>query len=289
MTSSLFLPAGSTATDGDLLNITPASAGWTYCGLRVLRIAAGEQRRIDTGTAEMAVLPLSGGCTVAVEGHEFLLHGRDGVFGGISDFAYVPIGVEVQITATRPAEIALCSSEASRRVEPYRVAAEDVAVEVRGGGQASRQINNFLSADNNDAHKLIAVEVLTPEGAWSSWPPHKHDETSEAEVDLEEIYYFRIDGAGGTGYFACYTPDGEIDDTVTVRDGDVYLVPRGFHGPSAAAPGYHMYFLNVMGGPQDHRAWRYSDDPAHGWQRARLEGMDPDPRLPLTTATGPTT
>lgn len=289
MTSRLYLPAGSTATDDDLLRITPATAGWSYCGLRVMRLADGETRLVDTGTAEMAVLPLSGGCRVAVEGHLFELQGREDVFQGISDFAYVPIGAEVQITATRPAEIALCSSEASRRVEPYRVAASDVAVEVRGGGHASRQINNFLSAGNNAAHKLIAVEVLTPEGNWSSWPPHKHDETSEAEVELEEIYYFRIDGEGGTGYFACYTLDGEIDETVTVRNGDVYLVPRGFHGPSAAAPGYHMYFLNVMSGPQDERAWRFSNDPAHDWQRATLETMDPDPRLPLTGAGRPRT
>jgi 5-deoxy-glucuronate isomerase len=286
---NLFLPAGTTATDDDLLNITPATAGWTYCGLRVMRLAEGETRQISTGTAEMAVLPLSGGCAVKVEDHVFDLAGRDGVFLGISDFAYVPVGVEVEITATRPAEIALCACEASRRVEPYRVAAADIPVEVRGGGRASRQINNFLSATNNDAHKLIAVEVLTPEGDFSSWPPHKHDETSEIEVDLEEIYYFRIDGEGGTGYFACYTLDGEIDDTVTVRDGDVYLVPKGFHGPSVAAPGYHMYFLNVMGGPQDERAWRFSNDPAHDWQRANLEAMEPDSRLPLTTATGPTT
>jgi len=286
---NLFLPAGTTTTDEDLLNITPATAGWTYCGLRVMRLAGGESRLVDTGTAETAVLPLSGGCTVEVEDHRFELEGRDGVFLGISDFAYVPVGVEVRIIATRPAEIALCSAEASRRVEPYRVAAGDIKVEVRGGGSASRQINNFLSADNNRAHRLIAVEVLTPESDWSSWPPHKHDVQSDEEVQLEEIYYFRIDGEGGTGYFACYTADREIDDTVTIRDGDVYLVPRGYHGPSVAGPGYHMYFLNVMGGPQDERAWRFSTDPAHVWQLAELEKMDPDPRLPLTTADRPTT
>jgi len=286
MTSRLFLPAGSTAEGADPVRVTPASAGWRYCGLHVLHLADGESRLVETGSAEMAVLPLSGGCVVEVEDHRFELLGREGVFEGISDFAYVPIGVTARITATRSAEIALCSSEAARRIEPYRVAAEDVAVEVRGGRNASRQINNFLSADNNRADTLIAVEVLTPEGGWSSFPPHKHDEQSEVEVELEEIYYFRIDGEGGVGFFACYTSDGEIDDTVTVRDGDIYLVPRGYHGPSAAAPGYHMYFLNVMGGPQTQRAWRFTDDPVHHWVRATLDAADPDPRLPLTSAEG---
>jgi 5-deoxy-glucuronate isomerase len=286
MTSRLFLPAGSTATDGEAFTVTASSAGWSYCGLSVLRLAEGESRSIDTGSTEMAVLPLSGGCTVAVEGDTFVLRGRDGIFAGITDFAYVPIGVEVTITATRPAEIALCTAEATRRIEPYRVAAEDVAVEVRGGGRATRQINNFLSADVNNADTLIAVEVLTPEGGWSSYPPHKHDETSEIEVELEEIYYFRIDGEGGTGYFACYTADGEIDDTVTVRDGDAYLVPRGYHGPAGATPGHHMYYLNVMGGPQSEREWRFTDDPVHAWARSALEAQPPDPRLPLTSAAG---
>jgi 5-deoxy-glucuronate isomerase len=289
MTSRLFLPAGSTSSDEDVVRVSATSAGWRFAGLRVLRLGTGETRRIETGTTEAAVLPLSGGCTVAVEDHLFDLKGREGVFQGITDFAYVPIGVEVRITATRPAEIALCTAEATRRIEPYRVAAEDVAVEVRGGGNASRQINNFLSADSHEADTLIAVEVLTPEGGWSSYPPHKHDENTEVEVELEEIYYFRIDGAGGTGYFACYTTDGEIDDTVTVRDGDVYLVPRGYHGPSAAPPGHHMYFLNVMGGPQAERVWRFTDDPAHAWLRSALEELEPDPRLPLTTVAGPTT
>lgn len=288
MTSRLFLPAGVAADGADPVHVTPASAGWQYCGLRVLRLAGGESRLVETGTAEMAVLPLSGGCVVEVEDHRFELLGRDGVFEGISDFAYVPIGVTVRITATRPAEIALCAAEAARRIEPYRVAAEDIAVEVRGGGNGSRQINNFLSADNNRADTLIAVEVITPDGCWSSFPPHKHDEQSDVEVELEEIYYFRMDGDAGVGFFACYTADGEIDDTVTVHDGDIYLVPRGYHGPSAPAPGYHMYFLNVMGGPQTERAWRFTDDPVHHWVRAELDAADPDPRLPLTSADGRT-
>ena len=128
------------------------------------------------------------------------------------------------------------------------------------------------------------MEVLTPEGNWSSYPPHKHDETTEEEIELEEIYHFRIDGEGGFGFFSCYTTDGEIDDTLKVRDRDVYLVPRGFHGPAAAAPGHHMYYLNVMAGPSPARAWRFRDDPRHATARQALEKLPTDPRLPMTGA-----
>ena len=202
----------------------------------------------------------------------------------MTDFAYVPIDTGVRMTTQGPCEVALCTAEATRRIDPYRVAAQDVRVEVRGGGAGTRQINNFLSADAADADKLIAVEVLTPEGSWSSYPPHKHDETTEAEIELEEIYYFRIDGDDGFGFFSCYTTDGEIDDTLRIRDGDVYLVPRGFHGPAAAAPGHHMYCLNVMAGPSSKRLWRFCDDPRHAWVRDALEQLPTDPRLPMTGA-----
>lgn len=267
-----------------MVDITPDLAGWRYSGLSVLALKAGTTHELTTGTTEMAILPLSGSLTVEVEAHSFSLEGRVGVFSAVTDFAYVPIDAEVRISAQGPLQVALCTAEATRRIDPYRVAAQDIRVEVRGGGAGSRQINNFLSADSADADKLIAVEVLTPEGSWSSYPPHKHDETSETEIELEEIYYFRIDGEAGFGFFSCYTTDGEIDDTLTVRDGDVYLVPRGFHGPAAASPQHHMYYLNVMAGPSPQRAWRFCDDPRYAWARDALEQLPTDPRLPMTGA-----
>ena len=266
------------------VDINASTAGWRYAGLRVLRLTAGTTHELTTGTTEMALLPISGDMMVEVESHAFRLEGRTGVFSAVTDFAYVPIDADIRITTKGPCEVALCTAEATRRIDPYRVAAQDVRVEVRGGGAGTRQINNFLSADSADADKLIAVEVLTPEGSWSSYPPHKHDETNEAETELEEIYYFRIDGEGGFGFFSCYTKDGETDDTVKVRDGDVYLVPRGFHGPAAAAPGHHMYYLNVMAGPSPERTWRFCDDPRHAWVRDALEKLPGDPRLPMTSA-----
>jgi 5-deoxy-glucuronate isomerase len=256
-------------------------AGWVYAGLAVIDLDAAETRVITTGLSEVAVLPLSGGCTVEVEGHRFELAGRAGVFEGVTDWAYLPIDAEARITAGGGAQIALCAAVSSRRIDPYYVEASEVRVEVRGGGVGTRQINNFLSVDSHDAGTLIAVEVITPAGNWSSYPPHKHDEFSENEVALEEIYYFRIDGENGIGMFNLYTANRDLSLTTVVRDQDVVLVPYGFHGPAAAAPGHHMYYLNVMAGPTDSRVWKFSDDPAHAWARAYLDSLPPDPRLPL--------
>jgi 5-deoxy-glucuronate isomerase len=192
----------------------------------------------------------------------------------------------VAVRSDRGCELALPNAPATRALDPAYVPANAVAVEVRGGGPATRQINNFLAADAFEAERLIAVEVLTPDGNWSSFPPHKHDEHTEDEVPLEEIYYFRIRGDHGFGLHRTYTTDGAIDETVTVRDGDVFLIPRGFHGPCVAAPGHTMYYLNVMAGPAE-RAWRVCMDPAHEWLGEALASLGPDPRCPLTTADGP--
>jgi 5-deoxy-glucuronate isomerase len=277
-----FYPSGTGGTGEVLVDITATDAGWRYSGLRVLNLAPDTTHELTTGTTEMAILPLAGGLLVEVEAESFVLEGRESVFDAVTDFAYVPIDAEVRITPHGPLQVALTTAEASRRIDPYRVAAEDVRVEVRGGGAGTRQINNFLSADVADADKLIAVEVLTPEGSWSSYPPHKHDQTTETEIELEEIYYFKIDGEDGFGLFKCFTDDGEIDDTLTVRDGDVYLVPRGYHGPAAAPPQHHMYYLNVMAGPSPERAWRFCDDPGLAWVRGALDALPADPRLPMT-------
>ena len=277
-------PAGTAAGNGSSIAIDPAMAGWSYCGLEVLEMAPGASRVIATGSSELAVLPLAGSCTVEVEGKRFEVDGRDGVFSGIAGFAYVPIDTEMKVTSPSGGEIALCSAVATRRIDPYVVPAKAVSVEVRGASTASRQINNFLNAVSWEADKLIAVEVLTPEGGFSSYPAHKHDEMSEVEVELEEIYYFRIDGADGAGFFTCYTMDGDIDETVTVHDGDAFLVPRGFHGPAAAFPGHHMYYLNVMAGPSPERKWSICNDPRQEPAMESLLPLGPDPRLPLTKA-----
>jgi 5-deoxy-glucuronate isomerase len=284
MSARLHWPAGRTAEGADPVAITPRLAGWRYTGLRVVRLAAGESRRVTTTTCEMLVLPLRGGCTVEVDGRRYVLEGRTGVLEGISDFVYLPVGAQALVSSPGGAELALPSAEASRRLPPAYVPARDIGVETRGAGGATRQVNNLFVAGGPPAHRLIVVEVLTPGGNWSSYPPHKHDDAGTAgEAALEEIYYFRIPGAGGFGIHRTYTADRSIDETVVVRDGDVFLVPRGYHGPCVAPPEYPMYYLNVLAGMSDARSLGYSDDPAYAWIRGTWGAQAPDPRVPLVS------
>ncbi|HET8644744.1 MAG TPA: 5-deoxy-glucuronate isomerase, partial [Vicinamibacteria bacterium] len=175
---------------------------------------------------------------------------------------------------------------ARRRLEPAYGPAENVPVEVRGRGASTRQVTNLCTPDTFVTDRLTAVEVMTPSGNWSSYPPHKHDQAREGEAVLEEIYYFRIEGPAGYGIHKTYTADGAIDETVTVRDGDVFLVPRGYHGPCVAAPNHDMYYLNVLAGPAPGRSMAFCDDPAHHWVRQTWEGVPPDARVPMTSAAG---
>lgn len=284
--SDLFLPAGHAAKNPDPVALTAEEAGLELCGLQVLALDAGASRSLVLDGLEAAVLPLAGSCRVEVGSRSFALEGRRDVFSQVSDFAYLPCDVEAVISTPTGGEFAVPTARALRQLEPAYVPARAVPVEVRGGGSATRQINNFMSAEAFEADRLIAVEVLTPDGNWSSFPPHKHDEHNEHEVPLEEIYYFRIRGEGGFGLHRTYTTDREIDATVTVRDGDIFVIPRGYHGPCVAAPGHTMYYLNVMAGPAE-RAWRISTDPVHAWLSEYLEGLGPDPRCPLASTEHP--
>ena len=284
--TSLHRPAGSLVDGADPVSLTPEEAEWGFSALRVLKLSPGESRMLRMEGFEGAVLPLGGSCRVEVAARSFEVEGRTGVFDRISDFVFVPAGAEAVVSSERGGEFAIPQARATRPLEPVHVPAHAVQVEIRGGGIATRQVNNFMSADAFEAERLIAVEVLTPDGNWSSFPPHKHDEHTADEVPLEEIYYFRIRGQGGFAVHRTYTLDREIDETVTVRDGDTFLIPRGYHGPSIAMPGHPMYYLNVMAGPAE-RAWRVCLDPAHEWLTAVLEEAGPDPRCPLTTADGP--
>ncbi|GAB2787735.1 5-deoxy-glucuronate isomerase [Amycolatopsis magusensis] len=286
--SALHHPHGTLADGEDPILLTPEAAGWTYTGLRVLRLAAGTSRVVHTGEFEAFVLPLSGGCVVEVDGSRFDLAGRDSVFTRVTDFAYVPRDAEVTLSTVDGCELALPMARCTRRLTPEYGPAEDVPVEVRGSGQATRQVTNFgVPGVWDHADKLNACELLTPDGNWSSYPPHKHDEASECEVVNEEIYYFRIGGDGGFGLHRTYTADGELDENAAVRDGDVFLIPRGYHGPCVAPPGYPMYYLNVLAGPADERSMAFCDDPAHTWIRDTWAGQALDPRCPLTSAEGP--
>ena len=278
------LAHGATAEGPWALRVTPEQAGWAFSGLRVLELGPGASHSFASGAEELLVLPLEGSCVVECGSRRFELAGRDGVFDGVSDFAYVPRDAEVRVASDGGGRFILPSSLATTRLDPAYGPAEGVPVELRGAGQASRQVNNVCTPSSFPADKMIVVEVLTPGGNWSSYPPHKHDEQRADEVELEEIYYFEVDGDGGLGYQRVYSsgPDRQIDVLAEVGSGDVVLVPYGYHGPSMAAPGYDLYYLNVMAGPADERAWRFCDDPAHAWVRGTWDGQEIDPRLPLT-------
>ncbi|MGZ4616804.1 MAG: 5-deoxy-glucuronate isomerase [Actinomycetes bacterium] len=271
------------------LALDPPGAGWQHAGLHVVELAAGGSVTFETGDDEVLVLPLSGAATVECDGEKAELSGRESVFSGVTDFAYAPRDAQVIITSHDGGRFAVPAARATRRLPFRHVAAGDVSVELRGAGPSSRQVNNIATPEVLEADRLIACEVLTPAGNWSSYPPHKHDEARLGEeAALEEIYYFEVQAgpAGpGLGYQRVYgTPARPIEVLAEVRTGDVVLVPHGWHGPSMAAPGYDLYYLNVMAGPGDERAWLICDDPAHSWVRGTWDEQDIDPRLPFYTA-----
>lgn len=282
----LHLPRGSAEADGDPLVITPESAGWRYTGLRIVELGPGEARDLATARDEILVLPLRGGCFLEVDGERFALAGRESPFERVSDFAYVPVGAHATVSSGAGASVALPSARAERRYPPAYGPAEAVAVEVRGAGPATRQINNLFAPGVFEAQRLVVVEVLTPAGNTSSHPPHKHDRASEGEAELEEIYYFRFDRPGAFGFHRTYAADSAFDVTATVEEGDAFLVPNGYHGPCVAPPGYPMYYLNVLAGPGAERSLAFRDDPAHAWIRASWDGEPRDPRIPMTSARG---
>jgi 5-deoxy-glucuronate isomerase len=283
---TLHRPHGTLADGPDPVRLGPETANWNYTGLRVLRLAPGEHRVITTGEFEAFALPLSGAVTILVDDERFDLAGRESVFTRVTDFAYLPRDAEVSLSTAAGCELALPMARCTRRLPPRYGPAENVPVEVRGAGNATRQVTNFgVPGVWDHADKLNACELITPDGNWSSYPPHKHDDT--CPVANEEIYYFRIQGPGGFGFHRTYTDDRSIDEQVTIHDGDVFLIPRGYHGPCVAAPGYPMYYLNVLAGPAPTRSMAFCDDPAHTWIRDTWPTQPQDPRCPITTAAGP--
>ena len=290
-TTSLHLPAGTAAAGPYALEVTPESAGWGHASLRVLELAAGGSHLLDTGPDEILVVPLAGSLLVECDGETVALAGRSTVFAGPTDFAYLPRDAVATLRSERGGRFALCGARARRRLPVRYGPAAGVPVELRGAGRCSRQVNNFATADVFEADAVIACEVITPAGNWSSYPPHKHDRTSDVETELEEIYYFEVspgpEGQAGLAYQRVYgTPERPIDVLAEVRDGDVVLIPHGWHGPSIAAPGHDLYYLNVMAGPGPQRAWRIVDDPEHAWIRSTWEAEEVDPRLPLHSPAG---
>ncbi|MFE6964831.1 5-deoxy-glucuronate isomerase [Agromyces sp. NPDC057679] len=303
-----FHPHGSLARDGWSVVVDDTLPGWRHTGLRVAELGERDAAGLElaAGSVERQLVPLSGGGVhvevVDADGsaHAFDLGGRDSVFDGPTDTLYLPVGASALVTGS--GRIAVAEAAATAR-HPLRLIGRDEApVELRGRGQASRQVHDLGTPAVMAAQRLIVCEVITPAGNWSSYPPHKHDEeVPGVESQLEEIYYFeavptRTDSSAptpsdGAAPFALFSASSSsvteiaIDERVTT--GDVALLPGGYHGPAAAAPGYDLYYLNVMAGPGE-RAWRITDEPAHAWVRGTWDDEAVDPRLPYPSASHPT-
>jgi 5-deoxy-glucuronate isomerase len=288
---------GALAAEGWESVVGAALPGWRHTGLRVGDLPATGALRLEAGQVERMILPLSGDVDLTWDGAtgagRTTLEGRQSVFDGPADVAYLGIGTSAVLRGS--GRVAVAEASADQELPAAVLRSSEVPVELRGAGASSRQVHNFGVPGGLEAQRLIACEVLTPAGNWSSYPAHKHDESVDGtESRLEEIYYFEAavergvraaPGADPFGMFSTYSSAaGEIDTAALVRTGDIALVPYGYHGPAAAAPGYDLYYLNVMAGPDPERAWRITDDPAHAWVRETWEQQPVDGRLPY----GPT-
>ena len=261
----LLVPARQSA-DGVLHDVTPQSAGWTYVGFSTRKLAAGASFALATEAREFCLVVLSGRVRVTAEGFDSGAIGeRADVFSGLPWSVYLPPRTQARVSAEGEAEIALCSAPAEGRLKARVIAPAQVETAERGKGTNLRHVRNILS-ETAEAESLLVVEVITPSGHWSSYPPHKHDQDNfPIETLLEETYYHRLKPPQGYGMQRVYTDDRSLDETMTVTDRDVVLVPKGYH-PCAAAHGYDLYYLNVMAGPK--RIWRFHNDPAHEWLMA---------------------
>jgi 5-deoxy-glucuronate isomerase len=260
----LIVPSTNAQADGQTLQITPASAGWTYVGFEVYKLAAGQKWQRDTGGQEMCVVLMHGKADVATAHKSFHNIGsRMSVFEKIPPYSvYVPSNDKVEVTANTDLELAVCLAPGQGTLEARLIAPEHVGVEVRGQGSTERLIHNILP-EQQPADSLLVVEVFTPGGHWSSYPPHKHDQDRlPDESYLEETYYHKMNPSQGYVIQHVYTDDRSLDETMIVRDGNAVMVPKGYH-PVAAPPGYDGYYLNVMAGPK--RTWKFHNDPDHAW------------------------
>ena len=283
-----YVPARSTARDEFDTYITPERAGWTYSSLKIAALEAGQSVTVSTGADEVLVLPLSGSARVRIGEDEYNLAGRESVFTALTDYLFVPREVTFELTAVTPGRFAIPGARASKDLPVRYCPAAEAKTGIRGSGICSRQVTNYALGNEVETSHLLVCEVITPGGNWSSYPPHKHDVHADNERVLEEIYYFEIAPGGpgretpGFGLQRVYSSPGKpIDVCTEVRRGDTVLVPHGYHGPSVAAPGHDMYYLNVMAGPAEDSVWLMTDDPVHTWQRQAWEGDEIDPRLPF--------
>ena len=245
---------------GQVHHLTPQQAGWRYVGFEVVDLRADQELVREAAGAELCLVLLSGVASIRAGAHSFGSVGaRASPFTGAPFAVYVPPRTRAVIRAESACEIAICAAPARGGFEPRLIRPEQMREEVRGTGTNTRYVRNILS-EHEPAESLLVVEVLTPGGHWSSYPPHKHDAPGSTETQLEEIYYHRLSPPGGFAFQRVYTDDRTLDETIAVEDRDLVLIPRGYH-PVAAPHGFDLYYLNVMAGPV--RRWQVSNAPGY--------------------------
>ncbi|GAA4714699.1 5-deoxy-glucuronate isomerase [Brevibacillus fulvus] len=262
--SRLIVPRQKRDETGRVSLVTPEMAGWNYVGFEVYQLERGQSLRKETGAQEACLVLLSGKADVSTRREKWRSLGqRMDVFEKLPPYSvYVPPQDHYQVEALTNLEVAVCLAPGKGTYPARMISPEDVGVELRGAGNIERLVHNILP-EQQPADSLLVVEVFTPEGNWSSYPPHKHDqERLPEESYLEETYYHLINPQGGFAVQRVYTDDRSLDEQLLVSNGDVVLVPRGYH-PVSAPPGYELYYLNVMAGPV--RTWKFKNDPAHEW------------------------
>jgi len=280
--SLLVLPRVET---GEYIRVTPESAGWEHLSFAVRLLRRGQEWEMSTDESEYGLVVLGGVCSVRSSRGDWPKVGRrPNVFSGMPYGLYLPPGTSFGVKAeSGQLDLAYGWCAAVGKHPPCLVRPDEVAMEIRGGGNATRQINSIFPP-GFQCERLVAVEVYTPEGNWSSYPPHKHDvhRVDAAghllEADLEEIYFYKIASPQGYAIQRVYSCDGHLNETIVARNNQAVLVPEGYH-PVAAAPGYDTYYLNFLAGSAQSLA-NY-DDPDHAWIKETWH--DKDPRVPVVS------
>jgi 5-deoxy-glucuronate isomerase len=269
MPKLLLKPSGTT---GKVHDITPQSAGWNYVGFGLYRLGEGGTATEPTDKNEVILVLVEGKAAISVAGSELgELGERMSVFDRTKPWCvYVPNGSSWSARATTECTLAVCAAPGKGGHNCRIIGPDDIGSEIRGKGANTRHVHPIAMEDANVADSLLVTEVFTPQGHWSSYPPHRHDVDNYPDITyLEETYYHRLDPPQGFGFQRVFTEDGALDQSMAVGNHDVVLVPKGYH-PCGAPYGYDMYYLNVMAGPL--RKWRFKNHPDFEWIAQRDSG-----------------
>lgn len=285
MKRSLLVNSKDGGSEGEFSSVNAVDAGWQYLNMSVYRLSSGSSRRGNTGGYELVHVILGGRCTIETSAGTFAGIGRrPNVFGGLPYALYLSLNTDYLITAeTDNTEVATCWVPAESAFPARLITPADAHIELRGGENASRQITSIIPP-GFPCQRIVCVEVYTPGGNWSSYPPHKHDvhrvseDGSLLEADLEEIYFYKFDRPEGYAYQRVYTDDRSLDELMLAQNHDAVLVPEGYH-PVVSAHGYTTYYCNFLAGSAQSLA--NSDDPAYAWVKSSWKVIDP--RLPIVT------